>query len=163
MTEISFDALVVAKPAVARVPRLRGWTLLREITREALYGLARNRFRAGLSMLGISWGIVSVVMLLAYGNGFHGALTRGFANAFGAGVVVLWPGQTSMQAGGERAGKRVRLTIDDALAVAELPLVRFASPELVRDQTVTYGTKQMSYLVRGVAPEYGVMRSEYPA
>ena len=163
MTEISFDGVVVQRPAVARVPRLRGLTLLREIAREAMYGLVRNRFRAGLSMLGISWGIVSVVMLLAYGNGFHGALSRGFANAFGSGVAVVWPGQTSMQAGGERAGKRVRLTIDDALAVAELPLVRHASPELVRDQTVTYATKQTSYLIRGVAPEYGVMRSEYPA
>ena len=87
MTEISFDALVVERPAAARVPRMRGLTLFREIGREAMYGLARNRFRAGLSMLGISWGIVSVVMLLSYGNGFHGALTRGFANAFGSGVV----------------------------------------------------------------------------
>ena len=163
MTEISFDGVVVQRPAVARVPRLRGLTLLREVAREAMYGLVRNRFRAGLSMLGISWGIVSVVMLLAYGNGFHGALSRGFANAFGSGVAVVWPGQTSIQAGGERAGKPVRLTIDDALAVAELPLVRHASPELVQDQTVTDATKQTSYLIRGVAPEYGVMRSEYPA
>src|ERR671911_2238326 len=89
-------------------PRFRGLALAREIVREALYGLSRNRFRAGLSMLGISWGIVSVVMLLSYGNGFHGALTRGFANAFGSGVTVLWPGQTSMQAGGEPAGQRGR-------------------------------------------------------
>ena len=150
-------------PLLRAGARMRGLTLVREIAREAMYGLARNRFRAGLSMLGISWGIVSVVMLLSYGNGFHGALSRGFANAFGSGVVILWPGQTSMQAGGERAGKRVRLTIDDAHAVAELPLVRYASPELVQNMNVAYGTKQSSYLVRGVSPEYGVMRSEYPA
>jgi putative ABC transport system permease protein len=163
MTEISFDGVVLDRPIVRTASRLRGLTLVREVAREAMYGLARNRFRAGLSMLGISWGIVSVVMLLAYGNGFHGALSRGFANAFGSGVVILWPGQTSMQAGGERAGKRVRLTIDDAHAVAELPLVRFASPELVEDMNVAYQTKQSNYLVRGVSPEYGGMRSEYPA
>ena len=114
-------------------------------------------------MLGISWGIVSVVMLLAYGNGFHAALSRGFANAFGEGVFILWPGQTSMQAGGERAGRPVRLTLDDTAAVAELPLVKFASPELVETKNVSYGTRQASYLIRGVAPEYGGMRSEYPA
>src|SRR5215208_3604679 len=163
MTEISFDGVVLDRPIARAASRMRGLTLVREVAREAMYGLARNRFRAGLSMLGISWGIVSVVMLLSYGNGFHGALTRGFANAFGSGVVILWPGQTSMQAGGERAGKRVRLTIDDAHAVSEMPLVRFASPELVQNMTVAFGTKQSSYLVRGVAPEYGVMRSEYPA
>ena len=55
--------------------------------REAAAGLARNRVRAGLSMLGISWGIVSVVMLLAYGDGFQPALQRGFRGAFGDGVV----------------------------------------------------------------------------
>jgi hypothetical protein len=52
-----------------------------EIIREALVGLVRNRVRAGLSMLGISWGIVSVVMLLAYGEGFNQALIRGFPRA----------------------------------------------------------------------------------
>jgi len=54
-------------------------------------------------MLGISWGIVSVVMLMAYGNGFQAALAAGSPGAFSDGVVVAWPGQTSMQAGGERA------------------------------------------------------------
>jgi putative ABC transport system permease protein len=155
--------LVGPSNALAPAGRFRGLALTREIVREALYGLSRNRFRAGLSMLGISWGIVSVVMLLSYGQGFHAALQRGFANAFGEGVVIVWPGQTSMQAGGERAGRPVRLTIDDAKAVAELPLVKFASPEMVRHMNITYGQRESSYLVRGVAPEYGTMRSEYPA
>ena len=61
-------------------------------------------------MLGISWGIVSVVMLLAYGNGFQTRSSAGFRGAFGDGVVIVWPGQTSTQAGGERAGKRIQLT-----------------------------------------------------
>ena len=52
---------VLDRPATRR--DLRGPGARREIVREALLGLSRNRFRAGLSMLGISWGIVSVVML----------------------------------------------------------------------------------------------------
>ena len=146
----------------ARPARFRGLALTREIVREALYGLARNRFRAGLSMLGISWGIVSVVMLLAYGQGFQGALSRGFANAFGSGVVVSWPGQTSRLAGGVRAGRRVRVTVDDVHAMRELPLVKFASPEFMNHLNISYGTRQASYMVRGVSHEYGTMRSEVP-
>ena len=88
-------------PAFVARPRL---TLLREVVREACYGLYHHRFRAALSMLGISWGIVSVVVLLAYGDGFRGALDAGFRGAFSDGTVVVWPGQTSMLAGGERAG-----------------------------------------------------------
>ncbi len=131
----------LARP-VAPPRRLAGLRVLAEIGREAWVGLSRNRFRAGLAMLGISWGIVSVVMLLAYGNGFRDALAKGFSNAFGTGVVISWPGQTSMQAGGERAGKRVRITVDQALMLAELPLVKNVSPELVEDLPVSYGTKQ---------------------
>ena len=111
MTDVSFDALVLDRPARARVPRMRGLTLVREIGREALYGLARNRFRAGLSMLGISWGIVSVVMLLSYGNGFHGALTRGFANAFGSGVAVA-VARADEHAGRRGAGGQARAADD---------------------------------------------------
>ncbi|MCC7177279.1 MAG: ABC transporter permease [Acidobacteria bacterium] len=137
--------------------------LLTEIVREALTGLARNRTRAVLSMLGISWGIVSVVMLLSYGNGFRDALARGFRGAFGDGVVIVWPGQTSLQAGGERAGKRIRLKEADVLAVRDVPLVKFVSPEFTRDFPVVWGVKQGSYLVRGVTPEYAIMRSQWVA
>jgi putative ABC transport system permease protein len=137
--------------------------LLLEIVREAFIGLWRNRTRAVLSMVGISWGIVSVVMLLSYGNGFRDALARGFRGAFGDAVVIVWPGQTSQQAGGERAGKRIRLKTADVLAVGEVPLVKFVSPEFTREFPLTWGTRQGSYLVRGVAPEYAAMRSQVAA
>jgi putative ABC transport system permease protein len=135
---------------------------MRSIVSEAFLGLYHHRFRAALSMLGISWGIISVVVLLAYGNGFGGALDAGFRGAFSDGTVVVWPGQTSLQAGGERAGKRVRVTADDALAVGELPLVKSVSPEFMQEFPTTYGNKQGSHLIRGVAATYGQMRSEKP-
>ncbi len=131
--------------------------------REAIYGVARNRLRAGLSMLGISWGIVSVVMLLAYGNGFQGALMVGFRNAFGDGVAVLFPGQTSMQAGGQRAGRRIRLKPEDVAAVAELPVIKSASPEYMNRLPITYGDRSSTFALRGVNVSYGSMRGERPA
>src|SRR5688572_1686015 len=137
--------------------------ILREIAREAVVGLLRNRVRTLLSMIGISWGIVSVVVLLAYGEGFNQALLRGFQGAFGDGVTVMFPGQTSMQAGGERAGKRIRLRLADAEAVSQVPLVKSWSPEFMQMVPVTWGTRQGSYLVRAVAPAYGIMRNEQPA
>ncbi len=109
----------------------------------------RNRVRAGLSMLGISWGIVSVVMLLAYGEGFNQALLRGFQGAFGDGVTIMFPGQTSMQAGGERAGKRIRMRLADAEAVRRASAAsRRGAPSTCSDAAVSWGTKQASYLVR---------------
>jgi putative ABC transport system permease protein len=142
--------------------RRRAFVSLVEIVREACYGLYHHRFRAALSMLGISWGIISVVVLLAYGDGFRGALDAGFRGAFSDGTVVTFPGQTSMQAGGERAGKRVRVTADDVMAVGELPLVKNVSPEFMQEFPIVFGNKQSSHLVRGVAASYGEMRSEKP-
>jgi putative ABC transport system permease protein len=154
-------------PALQRAPtrprRPRRLSVYREIVREALHGLGRNRFRAALSMLGIAWGIVSVVMLLAYGNGLHEAIASGFRGAFGSGVAVVWPGQTSFQAGGERAGRRVRLRVEDVEAIAALPLVRFASPEFIERLPVAYGERQAVHAIRGVNRAYGEMRNERAA
>jgi putative ABC transport system permease protein len=134
--------------------------VLGDIVREAVVGLLRNRVRAALSMLGISWGIVSVVMLLAYGEGFNQALLRGFQGAYGDGVTIVFPGQTSTQTGGERAGRRVRLRMADAEAVGQLPLVKAWSPEFLQDLTVAWRAKQAVYRARAVAPSYGVMRTQ---
>ncbi len=138
------------------------WSTLREILREALFGLYHHRFRASLSMLGISWGIISVVVLLAYGEGFRKALDAGFKGAYADGTVIVFPGQTSLQAGGERAGKRIRVTVDDVLALADVPLVKSVSPEFMQQFPVIYGNKTSSYLVRAVAAAYGPMRTEKP-
>ena len=61
--------------------------LLKEVLNQAWDSLVAHRFRAGLTMLGIAWGIMTVTSLMAYGNGFHNALIFGFSNAFSNGVA----------------------------------------------------------------------------
>jgi len=137
--------------------------LLKEILSQAWHSLVAHRFRAGLTMLGIAWGIVTVTSLMAYGNGFHQALIVGFRNAFTTGVAVMYGGQTSMQAGGERAGKRVFLKLDDVEPLRQLGLVKAVSPEIFESLQLSYGNRQTTAGVRGVAPEYGEMRHEVPS
>ena len=72
-----------------------------------LLGLYQHWFRAALSMLGISWGIISVVVLLAYGNGFRAALDAGFRGAFSDGTVVV-VARPDEPAGGRRARRQTR-------------------------------------------------------
>ncbi|MEW5982576.1 MAG: ABC transporter permease [Acidobacteriota bacterium] len=136
--------------------------LLKEVVIQAWQSLLAHRFRAGLTMLGISWGIVTVTSMMAYGNGFDRALMNGFSNAFATGVAVIWNGQTSMQAGGERAGRRVRMKRNDVEAVRMLGLVKYASPEIYDSFALSYGSRQTTAGVRGVDAEYGLMRSEIP-
>ena len=134
--------------------------LLSEVVRQAWFALVAHRFRAGLTMLGIAWGIVTVVLLMAYGQGFHRALMLGFQNAFSRGVVVTYGGQTSLQAGGERTGRTVRLKEDDVEAVRQLGAIKYASPESFESLQIGYATRATTCGVRGVTPEYGIMRSE---
>lgn len=135
-------------------------TYARDVVAQALVSLYHHWFRALLSMLGISWGIISVVVLLAYGEGFRAALDAGFRGAFSDGTVVTMMGQTSLQAGGERAGKRVRATLSDIEAISTLSLVKQVSPEFMREFPIVYGNKQSPHLVRAVAASYGEMRAE---
>ncbi len=160
--DVTAATLEPAVHTARRSPARRGLSagMLADVVVQAIISLYHHWFRAALSMLGIAWGIVSVVVLLAYGDGFRTALQAGFAGAFGDGVAVTMMGQTSKQAGGERAGKRVRLTIADVEAVRDLPLVAAASPEFMKEFPVTFGNKQSNHMVRAVDASYGEMRSE---
>jgi putative ABC transport system permease protein len=99
---------------------------------------------------------------MAYGSGFRAALVRGF-DAFGKSAVVAWPGQTSEQAGGERAGRTIRFEKEDLEAVrAEATMVKLTSLETVRWLAISYGDRFINTATRGVYPEYGEIRNEVP-
>jgi putative ABC transport system permease protein len=134
--------------------------LLKEVILQAAAAIRDHRFRAGLTMLGIAWGIVTVVILMAYGQGFRSALLVGFRNAVSDGTARLRGGQTSSQVGGERAGRRIVLKDDDVEALRQLGTVKYASPEYLQSLPIVYGTRSTTAGVRGVSPEYAVMRSE---
>jgi putative ABC transport system permease protein len=137
--------------------------VLRELVAQSWSNLVRNRTRSALTMLGIVWGIVAVTVLIAYGSGFRVILVRAF-NAFGKSAVVVWPGSTSEQAGGERAGRRVRLEkVDRENLLAEASLVKAVSMETVKWLNIAYGERIANTAIRGVYPEYGAMRNEVPA
>ncbi len=134
--------------------------LYREVIGQAVSSLLTHRFRAALTMLGISWGIVTVVLLMAYGSGFQRAIMYGFRNAFSQGTVLVGGGQTSMQAGGERSGRRIMLKQADVEAMGELGSLKYISPEYMQSVPIAYGLRQTTAGVRGVAPDYAIMRSE---
>jgi putative ABC transport system permease protein len=137
--------------------------MLQEIILQAWDALRRNPTRSILTMLGIVWGIVAVALLIAYGDGFRLILTRAF-EAFGKSAVICWPGQTSEQVGGERAGKPVKFERADVDAIkAEATLVKYVCMETVHTLAVSYQDRVVNGTVRGVCPEYGEIRNETAA
>jgi putative ABC transport system permease protein len=137
--------------------------MLKQVFQDAWSALTRRKVRSFLTMAGIVWGIVAVTLLIAYGSGFRSVLVHGF-DAFGKSAVVCWPGQTSEQAGGQRAGKKVRFEQADLDKVRqEATLVRTACLETVKWLSISYTDRMANTAIRGVCPEYGDMRNEIPA
>jgi putative ABC transport system permease protein len=129
-----------------------------ELGRQAYNALKHNRCRSVLTMLGMAWGIATVVLLLAYGAGFESALWIAF-RSFGTNLVFIFPGRTSLQAGGTKAGSQIRLTTNDLDYLrAEVPLLKRMSPLAAKQGTVAYGIRSGSYGVSGVYPFYSRMR-----
>ncbi|MFB3813975.1 MAG: ABC transporter permease [Terriglobales bacterium] len=130
----------------------------KELIAQGWQALMRYRMRSALTMLGIVWGLVCVVLLLAYGEGVGATLYKAMSN-MSSGVLVVWPGQTSMQAGGQRAGRRIKFTYDDVQAVREEgTLLRAVSAESSDQMGLKLGTRVVSITVRGVELPYGEMR-----
>ncbi|ABF40508.1 ABC efflux pump, inner membrane subunit [Candidatus Koribacter versatilis Ellin345] len=123
-----------------------------EILNEAIVALRYNRRRSMLTMLGMAWGIATVVLLLAYGNGFGQAIENIFAS-FGMKTMIIIPGRSSMQAGGEKAGAQVRMTLDDVeLLTTNLPQITRISPEVNKQCIVQFDTRSFTFQVTGSYP-----------
>jgi putative ABC transport system permease protein len=131
-----------------------------EAFRQSIENLRANKLRSLLTMFGILWGIVSIVLLSAAGEGFRRG-NDAVLREFGKNIVIIRRGRTSMQAGGERAGRLVTLTLDDARALAaQSRLLKVVSPEIMR-----YGIRVKSRYnaasidVHGVEPQYQLIRT----
>ncbi len=123
--------------------------MFRDLFHEAYGAMRHNRRRTALTMLGMAWGIATVVMLLAYGNGFGRACENIFAN-FGTKLMILVPGRTSMQAGGQKAGMQIRFTMDDVdTLTTNLPQITHITPEVEKQSNIQFDTRTFNFQVTG--------------
>jgi len=133
--------------------------MLGDLGKQAYGALRHNKRRSVLTMLGMAWGIATVVLLLAYGSGFENGLWAAF-RSFGTKLVFVVPGRTELQASGTKAGSQIRLTINDLDYVrGEVPLLKTVSPEVDKqNSTVAYGTRSGTFTVSGVYANFSRMR-----
>jgi putative ABC transport system permease protein len=127
--------------------------MIHDLLGQAYSSIKHNRRRTALTMLGMAWGIATVVILLAYGAGFGRAITAIFSN-FGMQMMGVFPGRTSLQAGGSKAGVQVRFMIDDVQHLQEqLPVIRHISPESSFQTNVQHENRTQQFPVSGFTPD----------
>jgi putative ABC transport system permease protein len=131
---------------------------LKEVFAQSFDSLNRNRVRSALTMLGIMWGLVTVVLLLSYGKSLGNTVLQGFLG-IGNNIVMVWGGQTSMQSGGERSGQKIALRDGDMEAVRDsLPFLKAISRESDDAFSIKYGPKAVTIQDKAIDLPYGEMR-----
>jgi putative ABC transport system permease protein len=144
--------------------------MLRDLFTQAYEAMLHNRRRTLITMIGMAWGIATVVLLMAYGAGFGRAIEAIFAQ-FGTNLIGVFPGTTSEQAGGKKAGVQVKLQLADVdLIENSVPGVLHVVPEVSKQVSVQNDTHSYSWWVSGSYPlvadvqklevEYGRFYSE---
>src|SRR4051812_34704048 len=112
--------------------------MFKDLLAQAYGAMRHNGRRTMMTMLGMAWGIATVVLLLAYGSGFGRAINTIFAS-FGTKIIGVFPGRTSVGAGGSKAGVEVRLELDDIDRLHNgVPLARNITPEARKTATVQF-------------------------
>jgi putative ABC transport system permease protein len=135
--------------------------MILEVFKRVLENLVAYGKRSVMTVVGVTWGIASFILLVAYGDDFQRALLLGL-RYFGDNVVVIWNGQTSMQAGGARSGRVVRTQPEDVDAILErCPLVKRASPEFYDEMPIRWGDRITTAGIRAVNAEYGPIRGMF--
>jgi putative ABC transport system permease protein len=135
--------------------------MTRDLLQEAYGAMQYNRRRTTLTMLGMAWGIATVVILLAFGSGFEHAINLIFSS-WGTDVIGAFPGRTSLQAGGSKAGSQIRLKLADIDYLRnEVPMIKGITPIFDKQNgaTIQHDTRTFTNLfLTGVYPVYERIR-----
>jgi putative ABC transport system permease protein len=127
--------------------------MIKDIFLQAMEAMRFNGRRTAITVVGMAWGIATVVLLLAYGAGFGRAFEAIFAQ-WGTHMIGVFPGTTSEQAGGTKAGIKVRFKQDDVERVQEtVPGILHISPMLWKQVPVQNDLHSFTWEVDGVTPE----------
>jgi len=124
----------------------------RDLLQQAYSAMRHDLRKTLLTMLGMAWGIATVVLLLAYGDGFGRAIENIF-DSFGATAVGIFPGRTSQEMGGNKAGVQIRFTDDDVELLRNvIPLARRVARQGYLSATVVNSPRSVTLDILGIDP-----------
>src|SRR5512137_505969 len=130
-----------------------------ELIRQTWLNLKANKTRSFLTMFGISWGLVCLILMTASGEGMWVA-QREKAKALGQNIMIVWGGITSKGHQGTRAGRDIIFSLDDYFALrAQATLLQRSSPEIQRYLSARSSLNNGTSSVHGVFPQYMHIRT----
>jgi putative ABC transport system permease protein len=137
---------------------LKGLLIFRLFLRD----LKKQKKRITLTIMALAWGTISIVLLLAFGEGLKRSLTK-TQHGLGEDIVIMWGGQTSIPYQGLGKGRRIWFIDEDVeLLKKRVPQIESISGEYQRwGVSITYKKNTVSEHVTGVYPSFKDMRVHY--
>ncbi|MGD0694203.1 MAG: ABC transporter permease [Terriglobia bacterium] len=133
--------------------------VLKDLLLDTVATLWKNKLRTFLTMFGIAWGIISIILMVAAGEGLRVGQARVAAN-FGKDIMIVFAGRTSLQAGGVRAGRAIRWTDTDHIFVGEQsPSCAYVLPEIGNGVAVRSLYNSGTLTVAGSLPPFAQIRT----
>jgi putative ABC transport system permease protein len=133
--------------------------VFRDLLTDTLRTLLAHKLRTFLTMFGIAWGIISITLMVAAGEGLRVGQQRQNEN-FGKDIMIVFAGRTSLQVGGQRAGRRVWWEDSDAAVVQrDSPDCAYVLPELGNTAAIRSPHNNANLLVTGSWPPFAELRS----
>jgi putative ABC transport system permease protein len=130
-----------------------------ELFRQTWLNLKANKTRSFLTMFGIAWGLICLILMTALGEGMWVA-QEDKARTLGQNIIIVWGGLTSKGFEGSMAGKSIRLTLDDFFIVKrEADYLQRSSPEIRRYLPVRSTINNGTFSTHGIFPDYMQMRT----
>jgi putative ABC transport system permease protein len=135
---------------------------LKTIISEFLLDLRAQKLRAFLTMFGIIWGTVAIIVLIAFGVGFKRQMSINM-HGIGESIAIMFPGRTTKVWEGFGTGRPISFMEDDVrLLASQVPELESISPEYSRRVPTRVGENILNPLVAGVIPIYADMRNIIP-
>ncbi len=132
------------------------------VFKQFLQDIRKQKLRTSLTTFGILWGTAATIILVAFGEGLYKHQMKRF-HGLGNRITIVWPGTTSKPFKGLPKSRTIRFTDDDVdMLKKEIRGISLASPEYSRSAPITYERKTLSQNLKGVYPEWGLMRNIIP-
>jgi putative ABC transport system permease protein len=131
--------------------------------RQILQDVRHQKLRTLMTVLGVTWGTVSVSLLVAFGEGLERRIRKN-QKGMGENIVIAWPTRTSLPYQGLGKGRAIRVDEEDLEALRhEIPDARFSAEYETSDSTFRRERVRVSPQISGTSPVFAAMRNVIPA
>ncbi len=136
--------------------------MLTTLLQDFWFNLRQQKTRALLTISAVAWGTLTIVLLVAFGDGLGTSLVKSMRGA-GNQMMLVFGGETNMEFNGLPKAREISLHEDDVKILLDaIPYISAASPTYGRGVNLKYGKDPKNTFCEGVNPDFGDMRSMYP-